>query len=100
MSRAKAREALKKVDELEAKRRQQDQLYQELRRSLEIEAYESRRGVAQGQLKQCSVCSRPFDYGDITLELVDDDGSIVAVRHYPNCSERWNQSRDVMERRR
>lgn len=90
--RAKAREALKKLDELDRKRREADRLYQEIRRRLEHDAYDTNReayqrskGSRSGGPSTCSLCHKPLVYGEEVVEIIDDDGTILRREHYFDC---------------
>lgn len=91
MSREKAREALRKLEELEAKRREQERFYHELRNRLEDEAYGPPRrrpyAVARGEPTTCSVCGAPFVYREEVIEILDDDGNILRRQHFFNCRD-------------
>lgn len=92
MSREKARRALTVLDEVDAKRREQLRLQEELRHSLLDQAYDSRRRRAglspnahvatkSNGPRACTVCGWDFVPGEEVLEHVDDDGRVVARRH-------------------
>lgn len=95
--REKARRALKKLEELEAKRAEQRRLEKKLRRSLEEQAYDRRdlylhpasashvsrnlqeqRALHDGR---CAGCGTLFREGQHVREYLDDAGRVVARYH-------------------
>jgi len=91
--REKARAALKKLDELEAKIRERDRLISEMRHRLEHDAYDTRRRRAglhpsprhrakpSSDLRACAHCGWEFVPGEEVVEYLDDAGKIVARYH-------------------
>lgn len=97
--REKARRALKKLEELEAKRAEQRRLERELRRSLERQAYDeddlyippnvgvsiAPRAVRALNEGRCGSCGGKFRHGEHVREYLDDDGRVVA-RYHLGCT--------------
>jgi hypothetical protein len=98
--REKARRALKKLEEVEAKRAEQRRLEAELRRSLERQAYDARDlylhrasgGVSRALPEitalhegRCAACGQRFMEGMRVRELLDDDGRVIA-RYHLECT--------------
>ena len=85
---SKYKNALAKLEALEAKRREQDQLYRELRRSILHEAVSTgelkkqRRSQKAGQFAVCSKCGQKFVPGEEIIDYLDPDGTLVARYHY------------------
>ncbi len=87
-NKVKARGALKKLEELEAKRAEQRKTERELRRTLEHRAYEPRRRTPNpgSSPSTCAECGRRFIPGREVLEYLDDDGRVVTRYCYPPCA--------------
>ncbi len=84
--RDKARKALVTLDEIDAKRREQLRLQQELRRTLQERAYDQRRAsgrnIPQRFQATCATCGWEFLPGEEVIEYVDDNGNVVARYHW------------------
>ncbi len=87
MSREQSRRALEKLDEVDRKRAEQRRLERELRNRLEEDAYDQRHTrIQSSRLVYCGgACGRPLQIGEMVLEFLNDDGSVVSRRHYPSC---------------
>ncbi len=98
---SKYHDAWKKLDALEEKKREQDRLYRELRRSILHEAVKNgelrereffthrpdgvqRAPVPQIPPGQCPGCGRSFRHGEMIIEYLD--GNSVVAAYHPYCA--------------
>lgn len=83
--------ALQKLDELDAKRREQERMYRELRRSIlhhgvESGEFKSRQGWIRDRPPsgRCLECGRVFEGGRF-IEFLTDADEVIA-RYHEGCS--------------
>lgn len=90
---SKYKDALKKLDELEAKRAELERVYRELRRSILHHGVENREFESRSEWlgpndqpprDQCLDCRRPFIRGQRVVEYLDDGEKVIA-RYHERC---------------